>query len=62
MTRTIFGSTSPRCASVSDATLWTMGAAARKMRRASLASSTGPACASSRAVSSSSCTLTVMTR
>jgi hypothetical protein len=32
ITRTIFGSNSPRCASVNGATLWTMGAAARKMR------------------------------
>jgi hypothetical protein len=31
MTRTIFGSSSPRCASVNADTLWTMGAAARKM-------------------------------
>jgi hypothetical protein len=44
ITRTIFGSSSPRCASVNAATLWTMGAPARKMRRSSWSSSTGPAC------------------
>jgi hypothetical protein len=32
ITRTICGSSSPRCASVNGATLWTMGVAARKMR------------------------------
>ena len=32
ITRTIFGSSSPRCASVNGATLWTMGAAARKIQ------------------------------
>jgi len=39
-----------------------MGVAARKMRRSSWSSFIGPACASSRAVSSSSRTLAVVKR